>query len=156
MPSVGRAPARRGTLTHLPRVEPVCLAGWEQEHVNELDQDAGGLSRGLCGVCQPLVDDHEDQVPKDAEHEQDLRDGDQVDVEILPKVPTREASEAAGGSVATAPWATSGLHVCLCELEWQICPQRKERQERARERATQNHTQTQVATESSFKLLVIF
>lgn len=73
----------------------MCLTGWEQEHVNELDQDAGGLSRGLCRVCQPLVDDHEDQVPKDAEHEQDLRDGHQVDVELLPKVPARGAREAA-------------------------------------------------------------
>ena len=94
--------------THLPWVEPVCLAGWEQEHVNELDQDARGLSRGLCRVCQPLVNDHENQVPKDAEHEQDLRHRDQVDVELLPKVPAGAVREVADGSVVMAPRPLQG------------------------------------------------
>ena len=57
------------------------------EHVGEVDEDAGGVSGGVRREGQPLVDDHEDQVAKQTQQEEQLWDEDQDDVEPVPKVP---------------------------------------------------------------------
>ena len=60
-----------------------------EEHVDEVDEDAGG-HLGVTGrEGQPLVDDHEDQVAKQAQQEQQLREEYQVQVELFPKMPTQ-------------------------------------------------------------------
>lgn len=82
-----------GEVTHLPSVEAVCLTGWEEEHIDELDEDAGGLPGRGGRVHQPLIDDHEEQVAKDAQHEEQLRDRDQEDIKLLPEVPAEERAE---------------------------------------------------------------
>lgn len=73
--------------THLARVQAAGGRGREQEHVDELDENAGGHPGGLRRVDQPLVDDHEDEVPEHAEQEEQLGDRHQVDVELLPEMP---------------------------------------------------------------------
>lgn len=46
----------------------------EEEHINEVDEDAGSNIWVVRIVCTPFEDDHEDQVPKEAKDENDLRD----------------------------------------------------------------------------------
>lgn len=52
-----------------------------------MDEDAGGQAGVTCTKRQPLVDDHEDQVAKETEQEQQLREEQQGDVEPLFEVP---------------------------------------------------------------------
>lgn len=68
---------------------------WEQrrdivplhdEHVDEVDEDAGSLAGVSCAKCQPLVENHEDQVAKETEQEEQLRKKQQIDVKFLSEV----------------------------------------------------------------------
>lgn len=74
--------------THLTRVQlGVLWVVCEQEHVYEVDQYAGsdsGLSR--C-VDDPFKDHHEDKVPEEAQHEEQLWDQHKEDAADLAKVP---------------------------------------------------------------------
>lgn len=79
--------------THLPRVERSDVLPLHDEHVNEVDEDAGGLAGVSCTVRQPLVENHEDQVAKETEQEEQLRKEQQIDIKFLSEVPTgREQS----------------------------------------------------------------
>lgn len=61
--------------THLSRIEGfVVLVLSEQEHVYEVDEDAGGDVRVHRAEHHPLIDHHEDQVSKQTQHEAQLRD----------------------------------------------------------------------------------
>ena len=61
----------------------------EQEHVDEGDEDAG-RGPGVAGVVgQPLVEHQHHQVAEQADHEHDLRDEAEVDVQGLVEVPGR-------------------------------------------------------------------
>lgn len=71
---------------YLSRVERLSRASLHEEHVNEMDEDAGsslGVSRR---EGQPLIDDHEDQVAEETEQEEQLGQEDQVEVELPPEV----------------------------------------------------------------------
>jgi hypothetical protein len=57
-----------------------------EEHVDEHVEETGRGGRGLGPVDRPLVDDADDEVTKDAPHEEDLGDELGVDVEVLLKV----------------------------------------------------------------------
>lgn len=52
-----------------------------------MDEDAGGQAGVTCTERQPLVEDHENQVAKQTEQEQQLREEQQVDVEMMFEVP---------------------------------------------------------------------
>lgn len=55
-----------------------------------MDEDAGGPVRVLGPEGDPLVDDHKDQVPEQADHEHQLRQQHQQHTAQLPKVPGEE------------------------------------------------------------------
>lgn len=78
-----------GHRTDLPTVErPVGgVVVLEEEHVDEGDEEAGCHPGGVSVVCHPLVEDQDDQVAKEAGHEDDLGDEAHVDVKWLVKVP---------------------------------------------------------------------
>lgn len=59
----------------------------EHEHVDEGDEEAGGVPGGRSIVRDPLIEDEDDQVAEQAGHEDDLRDEAQVDVERLAEIP---------------------------------------------------------------------
>lgn len=76
----------------LSRVERSDVFALHDEHVDEVDEDAGSLA-GLAGaVRQPLVDDHENQVAEEAEQEEQLGQKQQVDVEFLLEMPEKQES----------------------------------------------------------------
>lgn len=52
-----------------------------------MDEDAWGLSGVLSREKKPLVENHEHQVAKQTQQEQELRDKYQVQVVLLPEVP---------------------------------------------------------------------
>lgn len=59
----------------------------EQEHVDEVNEDTGGLL-GVGGVVHaPLEDDHEHQVTEETDDEDHLRDKLQDDVHVSPEIP---------------------------------------------------------------------
>lgn len=51
-----------------------------------MNEDAGGVPGVFSREHQPLVKYHEDQVAKEAEQEQDLRQEHQVQIVFFPKV----------------------------------------------------------------------
>lgn len=59
--------------TYLSRVERSDIFTLHDKHVNEVDEDAGSLAGVPCTVRQPLVENHEDQVAKETEQEEQLR-----------------------------------------------------------------------------------
>ena len=71
---------------YLSRVEELVAAALHQEHVDEVDEDAGSCFGLGGGEGQPLVYHHEDQVAEKAPHEEQLRQEDQVQVGLLPEV----------------------------------------------------------------------
>ena len=82
IPPTGSSPA------HLPLEERlVGGAAREEEHVDEVNQDAGG--RGSAGgrEAQPLVDDQEDQVAEQPQQEDQLGEGLQQQPVPLAEVP---------------------------------------------------------------------
>lgn len=58
-----------------------------EEHVYEVNEDARGVSGVVGRKRQPLVQYHEHQVAEETKQEQQLREKDQVEVVLLPKVP---------------------------------------------------------------------
>lgn len=61
----------------------------EEEHIDEVDEDAGSILRVGHIECTPLEDDHEDQIPKEAKDEDDFRSELQDDVQVMPEVSER-------------------------------------------------------------------
>lgn len=59
----------------------------EEEHVDEGDEEAGGVPGGRRIVRDPLIEDEDHQVAEQAGHEDDLRDEAQVDVQRLVEIP---------------------------------------------------------------------
>ena len=79
---------------YLARVElGARVAVAEQEHVDEGDKDAGRGAGGAGVVGQPLVEHQQHQVAKQADHEHDLGDEAEVDVQGLVEVPGRGSRE---------------------------------------------------------------
>lgn len=79
------------TSTHLSCVERlVVLILSKQEHVYEVDQDAGGSVRVQGAVHHPLIDHHEDQVSKKTQHETQLRDQHQKHTADIFEVSTQQ------------------------------------------------------------------
>lgn len=73
--------------THLSCVERlVVLVLSEQEHVYEVDEDAGGGVRVHRAEHHPLIDHHEDQVSKQTQQETQLRDQHQKHAADVPEV----------------------------------------------------------------------
>lgn len=67
--------------TDLPRVQrPDVVRVFEEEHVDEADKEAGCQPGVASVICHPLVEDQDDQVAKEASHEDDLRDEAEVDI----------------------------------------------------------------------------
>lgn len=58
----------------------------KQEHVDEVDEDTGGLLGVGRIIRAPLEDDHEHQVTEEAEDEDHLRDKLQDDVHVSPEI----------------------------------------------------------------------
>lgn len=79
---------------HLPRVEwPVGGASGEQEHVDEVDEDAWCALGHVGVILTPFENDHENQVPKQAQDENHL--GDELQNDIV------SFSEVSGGGKST-------------------------------------------------------
>lgn len=73
-------------LSHVERL--ICgVAIVEETHVDEVDEQAGSVSGGLGVVGRPLVEDQQDQVAKEAGHEDDFWDEAQEDVQRLLEIP---------------------------------------------------------------------
>lgn len=75
-------------LTNLPTVEGFVggVRVVEEEHVDEGDEEAGGLPGRAHVIWEPLVEDEDDEVAEQAGHEDDLWDESQVDVQRLLEV----------------------------------------------------------------------
>lgn len=73
--------------TYLSWVERRHVLPLHDKHVNEVDEDAGSLAGVSCTECQPLVEDHENQVSKETEQEEQLRKKQQINIELLSEVP---------------------------------------------------------------------
>ncbi len=52
-----------------------------------MDEDAGSLAGVSCSICQPLEQNHEDQVAKETKQEEQLRKKKQIDIKFLSEVP---------------------------------------------------------------------
>lgn len=79
-----------GVNTYLSRVERSCILPLHDKHVDEVDEDAGSLAGVTCTKCQPLVENHEDQVSEEAEQEEQLGKKHQIDAESLMEMPERK------------------------------------------------------------------
>lgn len=77
---------------YLPPVErEVVSVGGEEKHVDEVDEDAGG-HLGVDGAeLDPLVEDEEDEVAKERQQEDDLRQELQHQPVPLSEVPEQES-----------------------------------------------------------------
>lgn len=76
---------RSSGLTYLSRVQHCVTGLWvgEEEHVDEVDQEAWGIPGGVGIIGCPLVKDKDDQVAKQRGHEDYLRNKAKVDVQGL-------------------------------------------------------------------------
>lgn len=72
---------------HLSWVEGLHGASLHEEHVYEVNEDARRVPGVLRRESQPLVHNHEHQVAKQTEEEEQLREEDQKQVVPLLKVP---------------------------------------------------------------------
>lgn len=76
----------REHLSHVERL--ICgVVIVEETHVDEVDEQAGSVFGGLGIVGGPLVEDQQDQIAKEAGHEDDFWDEAQEDVQWLLEVP---------------------------------------------------------------------
>lgn len=84
-----------GGKEHLSPVEG--FVGWvivvEEAHVDEVDEQAGSILGGESIISRPLVEDQQDEVTKQAGHEDDLWDEAQEDVQGLFEVPEEQQRE---------------------------------------------------------------
>lgn len=76
-----------GFAPHLARVQRSDVLPLHDEHVDEVDEDAGSLAGVARTERQPLVHNHEDQIAKETEQEEQLRKEQQIDVILLLEVP---------------------------------------------------------------------
>lgn len=60
-----------------------------EEHVDELDEDAGSRLRVLDCENQPLIYDHEDEIPEETQQEEQLGQKHQIKIELPPEVPDK-------------------------------------------------------------------
>lgn len=79
--------------THLSRVQRLHGAALHEEHVDEVDEHTGSMFGVPRSEDDPLVDDHEDEVAEETEEEEQLREEDQVQAVLLPKVPVGVVSK---------------------------------------------------------------
>lgn len=54
-----------------------------------MDEDAGSLAGVVCTESQPLVENHEDQVAKETDQEEQLGKKQQVNTEFLSEMPEK-------------------------------------------------------------------
>ncbi len=59
----------------------------EEEHVNKGDEEAGCIPGGARIVCDPLIEDQNDEVTEQAGQEDDLWDESKVDIQRFLKIP---------------------------------------------------------------------
>ena len=83
----------RPTDAYLSRVERTDVGVLHEEHVDEVDEDAGSRARVRGPEGQPLVEDHEHQVAKETQQEEQLREEHQVHVVALPEVSAGRTQE---------------------------------------------------------------
>lgn len=70
----------------------------KETHVDEVDEQAGSVFGGLGIVGRPLVEDQQDQIAKQAGHEDDFWDEAQEDVQWLLEVPAVKYSWLRGNT----------------------------------------------------------
>lgn len=73
--------------THLSGVKGLHGVALHEEHVDEVDEHTGSMLGVPRGEDDPLVENHEDKVAKQTQQEEQLREEDQVQAVLLPKVP---------------------------------------------------------------------
>jgi len=88
--------------TYLSWVERSHIFPLHDEHVDEVDEDAGSLAGVSRTERQPLVENHEDQVAKETEQEEQLRKKQQIDIKFLSEVP--EGREQSMGNKKVIRW----------------------------------------------------
>ena len=79
-------------------VKGLARVALHEEHVDELDEDAGGLLRVPGCEGQPFIDDHKNQVAKEAEQEEQLRQKHQVEAVLPPEVSERTDQDKRTGN----------------------------------------------------------
>lgn len=89
---------------HLSWVEGLHCASLHEEHVYEINEDARSVSGVLRRKHQPLVHNHEHEVAKQTQEEQQLREEYQKQVVSLPKVPGSK-----GQQQAAQTWTLKGI-----------------------------------------------
>lgn len=72
---------------HLSWVEGLHCASLHEEHVYEVNEDTRSVPGVLRGKGQPLIGNHEHEVAKQTQEEQQLREEYQKQVVSLPKMP---------------------------------------------------------------------
>ena len=95
---------------YLSRVEELVAAALHQEHVDEVDEDAGSRARVRGPEGQPLVEDHEHQVAKETQQEEQLREEHQVHVVALPEVSAGRTQEIEEISIYRTETRDKRLH----------------------------------------------
>lgn len=61
-----------------------------QEHIDEVDEDAGSCLRVSDCEKQPLIDDHEHQIAEETQQEEQLRNKYQVQIICPSEVPEQK------------------------------------------------------------------
>lgn len=101
-PAAQSGPRRPAAPAYLPGEERrVGAAAGEEEHVDEVDKDAGRRAGG--GDEQPLVDDQEDEVAKQPQEEDQLGQGLQEQPVPLAEVPVGGKAGVTGPRTSHAP-----------------------------------------------------
>lgn len=78
---------------HLSWVKGLHVAALHEEHVYEVYEHTGSMLGVSRSEDDPLVDNHEDEVAKETQEEEQLREEDQVQAVLLPKVPVGVVSQ---------------------------------------------------------------
>ena len=91
--AVVRATLSTDRCPYLSRVEGADVGVLHEEHVDEVDEDAGSQAGVRGPEGQPLVEDHEHQVAKETQQEEQLREEHQEHVVALPEVSAGRTQE---------------------------------------------------------------
>lgn len=104
---------------HLSSVEGLVsgVAIVEQEHVDEGDEKTGSISGGVSVVGQPLIEDQDDQVPKQTGHEHNLWDEAQVNVQGFLEIPSEKNKTCSPSDKIDLYRQETNCHGCL-KLVW--------------------------------------
>lgn len=78
---------------HLSRIKGLHRAALHKEHVDEVDEHTGSVLGVLRSEGYPFVHNHEDEVAKQTQEEEQLWEKDQVQAVLLPKVPVGVVSQ---------------------------------------------------------------